>query len=145
MTATATATGTLMRQRSLPWYNPATTIVDGLQTAEEALEAAGLNWDVQLKTNTHNIYQGGKTIRQKSRALSVLRTDSWAEIGVVGSKYQLLSNRQAFQFLNELAGSQGAVFNAAGSQDGGGKVFIIMKLPQALRILDAEEFDQYVP
>lgn len=138
-----TASSTLMRPRDLPWHNASTSEVDGLQTAEQALSAAGLDWEVQLKQNRYDVYKDGKTVRMKSRAYSVVRTDSWEEIGVVGSRYRTLSNARSFQFLNGLV-EEGAVFEAAGSQKGGSRVFIVMKLPEGIKVLGSDSFDQYV-
>lgn len=136
-------TDTLARQRHLPWHNQATALADGLMTSEEALQAAGLDWEIKLKENFHNIYRGGKTIRQKSRALSVIRTDTDAEIGVVGKRYRTLSNRESFKFLDELAGGD-AKFEAAGSQNDGARVYVVMKLAEGMTVLGSDRYDQYV-
>lgn len=139
-----TAAPTLMAQRKLPWHNAATSLVDGLQTAEQALELAGLDWEIQLKPNHHNVYEGGKTIRKKSKAISVLRTDTWDEIGVVGKRYRTLSNKRSFRFLDELISGSGAKFEAAGCDKGGARVFIVVKLPAQVQVLGSDLLDQYV-
>lgn len=139
-----TATSTLTTSRHLPWYNAATSLTDGLQTSEEALNLAGLNWEIALKQNKYDVYEGGKTVRRKSKAFSVVRTDTWDEIGVVGKRYRTLSNARSFKFLDDLIGDSGAKFEAAGSLKHGARVFIVVKLPTQVRVLGHDTHDQYI-
>lgn len=139
-----TATATLMRPRHLPWYNAATNLTDDLQTSEQALERAGLNWEIALKQNRYDVYKDGKTVRLKSKAFSVVRTDTWDEIGVVGRRYRTLSNARSFKFLDELIGDTGAKFEAAGSLKHGARVFIVVKLPEQVKVLGSDAHDQYI-
>lgn len=136
--------GTLMAQRTAPWYNASTSLVDGLQTADAALEAAGLNWDVTLKPLRYDVYEGGKTVRKKSKAFSVIRGDNHEEIGVVGKKYRTLDNARAFRFLTQLVDDAGAVFDAAGCRKGGSQVFVVVKLPETIKVLGHDTMNQYV-
>lgn len=137
-------TTTLMAPRTLPWYNASTSLTDGLQTAEQALDRASLNWEIALKQNKYTVYEGGKSVQKKSRAFSVVRTDTWDEIGVVGKRYKTLSNARSFRFLDSLVGDTGAHFEAVGSQKGGSRVFIVMKLPETIKVLGHDVHNQYI-
>lgn len=128
---------TRMTQRSLPWYGISTSIVDGLQTAEEALEHADLNWDVKVVQGLYRVRLDGKDVTRKSRRRSVVRMDTGDEIGTVGSKYTAFQNRQAFSFLDKLVASDDAKFEAAGTEKNGSRVFIVMKMPQVDVVGDA--------
>lgn len=53
------AVETMMYAREVPWHGLGTK-VDGLQTAEEALEKAGLNWTVLQAPLSYDLPDGGQ-------------------------------------------------------------------------------------
>ena len=68
----------------------------------------------------------------------------YESLGVVGGDYEVIKNEQAFDFLTALAESGEANFETAGSLRRGSKVFVTMKLPAALKIVDEDHLDLYV-
>lgn len=130
------------------------TILDKCPTSEEAMAYAGLNYDVELaplyakfqevtvpdaksltkvlklETNTTQYYNtkevGGK--------YATFRTDNNAVFGVVGSKYHIVQNREAFSFFDAIVGENQAIYETAGALGNGEIVFITAKLPDYIRV-----------
>lgn len=107
--------------RGVPWHglgNP----VESLMTAAEALEASQLNWTVEKR----NIkVQGGEVIPDK---WATVRASDGKPLGVVGSRYQIIQNADAFAFADNLVDSGEAKYETAGSLWGGKRVFLSMEL-----------------
>jgi len=138
-----TTADTRMTVRHLPWFGASTALVDSVQTAENALELAGLNWEVDVRPNYYFVRVDGKEKRMRGSKRSVIRKDTFEEIGVVGGKYVPFQNRESFAFLDQLSALGEASFEAAGSMNGGSKVFIVMKAGPADKIL-GDEHDTYI-
>jgi phage/plasmid-like protein (TIGR03299 family) len=105
--------------------------VSGAFDSDQALEWGGLDWKVSL----WDVFAGPD---RNSRPISVIapdhravvRTDTQAVLGVVGTKYKLFQNAELGQFMDGLVGEKLAVFHTAGSLDGGKRVWMQMLLPQ---------------
>lgn len=137
-----TAADTRMTTRELPWFGTSTSLVDGLQTADAALEAAGLDWEVDTKPLYFTVRVNGKEKRIKASKNAVYRKDTFDELGIVGSRYRTWQNTQSFSFLDKVAAHGGPKFQAAGSLAGGARVFVVMKMETVTIVGD--EHDIYV-
>ncbi len=71
-------------------------------------------------------------------------TNEPESLGVVGSRYTPVQNLEAFSLLNNIADDSGAVFDSAGSLDGGKKVFMTMKLPEGIQVGGVDKVDMYL-
>lgn len=136
-------TTTLMRPRTLPWFSIATEVVDDVQTSEDALRLAGLDWNVELRPLYFRYREDGKDKQQRSTRWATVRTDTWQELGIVGKRYEKFDNRDAFKFLDELVDSGAAKYQSAGSLGHGSKVFVVMRVPQKQMIMD-DEHESYI-
>jgi len=110
--------------RSLPWIGHGENItqVDGLMTAQEVIDAAGLGWTtrkVSLMTQEHVPVPG---------KFAVVREDNGFPLGVVGEKYVEVWNEDAFDFANGIVASDGNQFVAGGQVDDGRQVFLVIDL-----------------
>lgn len=95
-------------------------------TSREAMERAGLNWQVE----TRPIFLAdGKAIPEYR---SVVRTDTGEPLGIVKQTYKVLQNEECFDICDEIAGEGGAKFEAAGSLNGGRTVFAVMRMPEKI-------------
>jgi phage/plasmid-like protein (TIGR03299 family) len=65
-------------------------------------------------------------------------------LGVVGRWYDPFQNKDAFAFLSSVADESGAVFETAGSLHGGKRVFVSMKLPEAVLVGGVDPVDMYL-
>ena len=96
---------------------PLGRIVMDAPASREALELAGLDWQVESR----NIYSGTGAMIPGYRA-NVRSTDE-AVLGVVSDRYCIVQNEEAFQFTDDLLG-EGVTYETAGSLQGGKKVWM---------------------
>jgi len=140
---TASMNDTRVTVRHLPWYGTSTSLADEQLTSAEALAQSGLDWTVDSRPLTYRARVDGKEKTFKSSKTAIVRTDTFDELGVVGGRYVPFQNQDAFAFLDKLVEDNGANFQAAGSLNNGSRVFVVMKLPETMKIL-GDEHDTYV-
>lgn len=133
---TPTATPT----RVVPW-NGIGHPVDDAKSAADAIQAAGLDWDVEMRPVK---YQFGNKLNTMGDKFVSVRTDTGLGLGVTGKEFVPLQNREAFDVLNDLVGAGELVFNTAGAIRGGKEIFITAKLPKPVVVLGSEGIDLYV-
>lgn len=121
-----------------PWHGVA-TVVEGAMTAEEAIERADLDWEVELRPLAHK--QADGTWKQIEGRFATVRPDLEQYLGLVGGDYQTLNNRDAFAFCTPMA-TMGAAFDSVGSLDYGRKLFLTMKLER--QMLEEDPHDIYL-
>ena len=102
---------TMFSVRETPWHGLGRIIMDA-PASREALELAGLDWQVESR----NIYSGTGAMIPGYRA-NVRSTDD-AVLGVVSDRYRIVQNEEAFQFTDDLLG-EGVTYETAGSLQGG--------------------------
>ena len=124
---------TMFSVRETPWHGLGRIIMDA-PASREALELAGLDWQVESR----NIYSGTGAMIPGYRA-NVRSTDE-AVLGVVSARYRIVQNKEAFQFTDDLLG-EGVTYETAGSLQGGKKVWMLARLPRKYLIAG----DQVVP
>ena len=113
---------TMFSVRETPWHGHGRIIMDA-PASREALELAGLDWQVESR----NIYSGTGAMIPGYRA-NVRSTDD-AVLGVVSDRYRIVQNEEAFQFTDDLLG-EGVTYETAGSLQGGKKVWMLARLPR---------------
>lgn len=104
-----------------PWHGLGTRI-EGRPTSEEAIVAAGLDWQVGLKDL--QIAEGGAPVSHKA----VVRATDGAVLGVVGPSWTPLQNTEAFRFFDPLVADGKAAYETAGSLRAGQRVWILAEL-----------------
>lgn len=124
---------TMFSVRETPWHGLGRIVMDA-PASREALELAGLDWQVESR----NIYSGTGAMIPGYRA-NVRSTDD-AVLGVVSDRYRIVQNEEAFQFTDDLLG-EGVTYETAGSLQGGKKVWMLARLPRKYLIAG----DQVVP
>ena len=124
---------TMFSVRETPWHGLGRIIMDA-PASREALELAGLDWQVESR----NIHSGTGAMIPGYRA-NVRSTDD-AVLGVVSDRYRIVQNEEAFQFTDDLLG-EGVTYETAGSLQGGKKVWMLARLPRKYLIAG----DQVVP
>ena len=120
--------------RFAPWHGLGTP-VDTVMTSAEALELAGLDWEVNSRPiHTDNgIVIPGYIANTRSSDNKVL--------GVVSDKYKIVQNKEAFAFTDSLL-DHDAKYVTAGSLRGGKNVWMLAQLPRT-KIL-GDDIDQYL-
>ncbi len=121
-----------------PWHGLGTYVGDREVTAAQAIEAAGLDWEVQLHPIQVLLERPRSGVGQ-TLAAPIPFHGRWATVallpegptplGVVKDRYLPVQNRQAFGFFDELVGEGQAIYHTAGCLGRGERVWILAKLP----------------
>lgn len=128
----------------IPWHKLG-TVVQGMLKAEEALQAASLNWNVE-RLPLHTITGDGTTIPVPNR-FALAREDNHRVLGVCKGKYNVIQNQEAFTFFDKVVGEGQAVYDTAGAIRGGAMIWILAKLKDSLfleRKSGIDQTDRYV-
>ena len=122
--------------------------LENYQTMESALKISGLDFEVMKKPVYFNINadmktEDGKTMPPKfikvpDRMMTV-REDTQQAFGLVSKEYEILQNREAFDFLDSMA-SEGGKFETAGLFKRNGAASYVTMSTEPFKILD-DEFD----
>lgn len=118
------------------------TVVDSAMTTAEAIELANLDFEVK---KTETLAQIGDEIIEIPKSFVTYRDDTKDILGVVGDKYHILQNTEAFQFFDPILDEGEAFIETAGVLNGGKQIFITAKLPEHIKVLgDHDPIDQYI-
>jgi len=120
-----------------PWHGLGRKL-EGVATAAQAIEAAGLGWGVVKEP----LYL--KDGRLVPAAYATIREDSKDVLGVVGEVYRPLQNREAFSFFDAVVGSKEAIYHTAGALGAGERVWILAKLPGQVRVVGDDVADKFL-
>jgi len=128
----------MMYAGEVPWHGLGTKL-DEPATAVQAIDAAGLNYQVELRSMSTN--DGIPVPKRKA----VVRDDNNEVLGVVGSSYQPIQNHQCFGFLDSVVADGQLRYHTAGALGKGEKVWMLAKMPKEIRIKDSEDVtEQYL-
>ncbi len=111
-----------------PWHSLGTRL-DRPATAEEAIQAAHLDFTVEkfrLKTTPNDL--------PVESHFATVRTDTMEVLGVVGSRYEPIQNRDAFTTFDALVGEGEAIYHTAGALGKGERIWLLAKLPDYIRV-----------
>jgi phage/plasmid-like protein (TIGR03299 family) len=115
----------------VPWHQLGRKL-DKPATAAEAMEAANLDYTVvkkPLKAIIHN-----KHYADVPNAFATVRIDTNVVLGVVGSRYEPVQNRDAFSFFDPLVDRSEAIYHTAGVLSNGSKIWLLAKLPDYIKV-----------
>ena len=120
---------TMFYTREKPWHGLGTMVAEAPNSAE-ALELAGLNWNVTSRPIFTDDF------REIPHWRSNIRESDDAILGIVSDRYKIVQNREAFEFTDSLIGGD-VRYETAGSLSGGRRVWLLARMP-AVKILDDE-------
>lgn len=121
--------------RTPAWHGLGTVLPES-PTSEDAIRYAGLDWTVESQP----IFT--KSGIQIPENYVNVRTSDNKPLGIVGERYQIVQNTEAFAFTDELLG-EGVRYESAGSLKGGKVIWLLAKLPNKFEIL-GDKIDPYV-
>lgn len=124
-----------------PWHGLGLKLPK-LATSAEAIEHAGLDYTVEK----HPLYVLGDKNRlvEVDDYFSTMRTDTGAVLGVVGERYTVLQNTDAFGFFDALVGEKEALFETAGVLGRGERIWLLAKLPSFIRVGKNDIVNKYL-
>lgn len=123
-----------------PWHGLG-TVVSGTMTSKEAISLAGLDWNVAKK---QLYFYQGESARDADGAFGMVRQDTGAYLGTVGSRYAPVQNAEGFEFLDSVIGEYGARYESAGSIYGGKSVWMLAHMPQHTFAINGDTIEPYV-
>ena len=126
------------------WHELGTVVPGGTSNVEEVLALASIDFDVHRRPVEFRNSLDGTTQVLPEHFVTV-RGDTGVGLGVVGSKYEVLQNADAFTFLQDLVDKYDVVWESAGALRGGRRVFISMRMPDTVTIDAAGINDQIIP
>ena len=130
---------TMMYAGEIPWHQQGTPLID-IATAEEAITAAGLDWEVEIRKCFQEV--DGTPIEIVGRKVLARATDNKV-YGVYGNTYVPVQNKEAFTFFDSVTGTKAAKYDTAGSLREGAVIFILAKLDGSIKVKD-EQIDKYL-
>lgn len=121
------AVETMFSNRIVPWHGLGTIVAEA-PSSKEAINLAGLDWNVESK----KIYTEDGTIVPNQYAN--VRDKDGSVLGVVGERYQIVQNSDAFEFTDALLG-EGVKYETAGSLKDGRQIWLLALLPDDFKVL----------
>lgn len=120
-------TSSIFDARYTPWKNQGETVTGATDSAN-AIKLAGLDWRVEEK----KVYtEDGILI---PNATANVRNSDGKPLGIVGDRYKVVQNEDAFRFTDSLLG-EGVTYETAGSLRGGKIIWLLAKMPEDVTIL----------
>jgi phage/plasmid-like protein (TIGR03299 family) len=121
-----------------PAWHRLGTVLENPATAEEAFEAAGLNFTVEKR----KIFTSdGMEVPNR---FATVRTDTNVPLGVVADRYTIVQNRDALKFFDEIVERGEAIYHSAGALGRGERVWLMARLPEYIRIMGEDVAEVYV-
>lgn len=116
-----------------PAWHRLGTVIEQAATSGEAIGLAGLDWTVeQWPLRAFDPDEHAKEAGVPM-AVANVRTDTGATLGVVGRRYRVFQNREAFDFMDALVGEKLAMYETAGALHGGRRVWMLARIPREHR------------
>lgn len=125
---TSTGRVAVMVAGRAPWHKLGVNVASAVSSAD-AMRLASLNWQVLKTPMTYTDATG--TVRSQNMTYALIRDDTGAILGTVGSRYQPIQNAQGFSFLDEVLSDFGARYETAGAIHGGKRVWMQVALPKS--------------
>lgn len=131
------------------WFETMGVNVQNAQSLESALKISGLDFEVEKKPlcfmDTGEIRDGRKMpprYRTVPGMWATVRNDTHGYLGVVSDEYEILQNRDAFDFLDSLS-AMGAKFETAGEYKRNGAGNYVTMSTEPMTIL-GDKFQPYL-
>jgi phage/plasmid-like protein (TIGR03299 family) len=126
------------------WHALGAVVPGGTADIDEVLRLGAIDFEVERRPVLYRASADGATDLLTGQYVTV-RTDTGAGLGVVGARYEVLQNRQIFEFLQDLVDDHAVVWESAGALRDGRRVFISMRLPETVTVDAGGINDEIVP
>lgn len=124
-----------------PWHGLGTVLTDKALTAEQCIREAQLDYEVKLTPAIMRV--GSKNVPVPEKFVTY-RTDTNTPLGIVGDRYTIVQNHEAFTFFDNLVEKDEAIYETAGALGDGERIFITAKMPDTIRVGKDDLTEVYV-
>ena len=129
-----TAAEQLVTRLNLPFC----TGLSDCKTVKEAIQKAGLDYEISL----HPVITD--TVLP-TNYMATVREDKQKVLGIVGKKYNVLQNRDAFNFFEEFVSNDLVSLETAGQLYDGKKIFVLAKInDEDMEITPGDRVEKYI-
>lgn len=126
----------------VPWHGLG-EIVEGAPCAEEAIKLAGLNWTADEIPLFSKLGDG--VFKEVETHKQIVRSTDGRQLGVVGSNYTPVQNKDAFKWFDPFIESGFATIETAGSLRQGKKVWVLAKLnKKPITVAKGDSINKYL-
>lgn len=136
--------------RSAPWRRAASWVNDkgAKMSAEKALKAAGLDWDVVHTELTANVLtdKGVTSVPViDKRATTRVNADGSASVlGITSPTYSIVQNRDTVDLIDGITYEAGAVIDSAGEINGGKRIYVAARMPETVSVGKIDPVDTFL-
>jgi phage/plasmid-like protein (TIGR03299 family) len=107
----------------------------------EALSLSGLSgWNLQ-KLQAWVDFNGERLLTD---SFAIVRGDTNKVLGTVGNRYQIMTNEDSFDFLDNIVDGVNTKYETAGAIGDGQKVWLLVKHPGCVEVVTGDALDQYI-
>lgn len=125
------------------WHGLGTILPDKF-TSEEAIHYANLDFEVSLAPVFAKFSSDPADPRrgtQMDNYYATYRTDNRHPFAIVGKKYEVIQNKEAFKFFDSIVGEGKAIYETAGALGEGELIFLTAKFPDYI-VLPGEDITE---
>jgi phage/plasmid-like protein (TIGR03299 family) len=140
MPAGLTVNDSMCSVREEPWHGLGVVLDRPPATIAEAIELSGLDWRVEREPiavdrgDAATVDDWWEPRCEEIQGFwANVRQDTRQVLGIVGDRYRIVQNNEAFQFVDQLIGSA-MHFETAGSLHGGRQVWVLARLPEHIEV-----------
>jgi phage/plasmid-like protein (TIGR03299 family) len=140
MPAGITSSDSMFSVRETPWHGLGAVLDHPPATIAEAIEASGLGWRVEREPIAVDRGDAATVddwweprCEEIPGFYATVRQDTRVVLGIVGERYRIVQNREAFAFVDQLLGTS-LHFETAGSLHGGRRVWVLATLPEHVEV-----------
>ena len=131
-----------------PWHGIGKKIGNPYINSSEAMNEAGLNWNVEKRAlftfSTNNNSTGERDLVQVHNSFAVVRTSDDSPLGIVGNIYEPKQNSDVFDFFNQFIEARVASWESAGSLRGGSRIWALAKIGENIVVKEGDEVIKYL-
>ena len=135
-----TSNDSMFSVRETPWHGLGAVLDWPPATIADAIEASGLAWRVEREPIAVDRGDAATVddwweprCEEIPGYYATVRQDTRAVLGIVGERYRIVQNEQAFLFVDQLLGSS-LHFETAGSLNRGRRVWVLATLPEHVEV-----------
>lgn len=126
-----------------PWHRLGVNVASAVNSTDAA-RLASIDWTVSKRSLAYQHPIGGETYISQRDVFAIVRDDTGAYLGNVGSRYQPIQQSDGFGFLDSVLADYGARYETAGAIHGGKKVWMQVKLPnQSFAVNGSDEVQAF--